>query len=584
MFRSIQWRITASFTAIILIGMGILGIYLVNATRDTEISNLHSQLENEARIIAQASLPAYSGQDTVVDLDEMAKKLGGEIHARVTIIDRDGTVLGDSEEDPAIMENHATRPEVRDALNTGLGESTRYSTTLGKRMMYVAVPITLGSEILGVARTSLSLAAVDNLVRRLTLGVFAMITSTTVLVILAAWIVTRTMTRHIRVFATAAKRIASGDLGYKIAVDSKDEVGELTQAFNQMSLKLKELVAAVSQDRARLATILDNMTDCVIMTDAEGQILLANKAAENLFEFDSKNVVARPLIEVVRHHEIDEVLKSCLKTFRMQASQFEFGALQRYLRTIAIPIVDGDLKGVLLLFQDLTELRNLQTMRRDLVGNISHEFRTPLAGIKAMVETLREGAIDDRAATGDFLARIESEVDRLTQMVAELTELTRIETGKAGLQLEPSDFNQLLEDVIAQLAPQARRQNISIEKALAADMPAVNIDRARMRQVVVNLIHNAIKFTNPGGRITVSTRVGSGSVRVDISDTGIGIAGDDLSHIFERFYKGDKSRTGEGTGMGLAIAKHVVEAHDGRIEVQSEEGKGSTFSLVLPLA
>jgi two-component system phosphate regulon sensor histidine kinase PhoR len=282
----------------------------------------------------------------------------------------------------------------------------------------------------------------------------------------------------------------------------------------------------------------------------------------------------------VRDFEIDDLLKLCLKTTKMQSVQYESGTYKHYLRAIAVPITGS---GVLLLFQDLTSLRNLQTTRRELIGNISHEFRTPLAGIKAMVETLHGGAIDDKKAAGDFLNRIDSEVDRLTQLVAELTELSRIETGKAELKLEPLNLNNLVDEVIAQLSPQAERQLLTVSKELAADLPSVSADSARLRHVMVNLIHNAIKFTDAGGRITVTTRGEGNSVTVAIADTGRGIASDDLPHVFERFYKGDKARAGEGTGMGLAIAKHIIEAHGGDIRVESEEGRGSTFSFSLPV-
>jgi two-component system phosphate regulon sensor histidine kinase PhoR len=401
------------------------------------------------------------------------------------------------------------------------------------------------------------------------------------LVVLAAWLIARITTRPIRRLTAASKRIASGELGQKITIEAKDEVGELTDAFNEMSAKTKELVETISEDRTRLATILDNMTDGVIMIDSEGNISLANRAAENLFNIkEAKN---KPLIEVVRDHEVDELLKLCLKTAGTQTVHYESGISKRYLRVIAIPVIHNELTSVLLLLQDLTELRNLQTTRRDVIGNISHEFRTPLAGIKAMVETLRDGAVDDTEAARDFLARIDSEVDRLTQLVAELTELSRIETGKTGMKKEPLDLNQLVNEVISQLSPQAERQKIAISQDFTADLPSVPADRDRVRQVIANLVYNAIKFTPAGGMITITSRALEDSVVVDIIDTGIGIPKEDLPRVFERFYKGDKARAGEGTGMGLAIAKHVVEAHGGSIWVRSEEGNGSTFSFSLPL-
>jgi len=578
LFRSIQWRITIPFVLLALVIMGALGTFLASSTRSSQLDNLRSQLESEARITAEASLPGFLSQDEAGSLDALAKKLGEDITARVTIIARDGTVLGDSEEDPASMENHATRPEVIDALIIGLGESTRYSITLGQRMMYVAVPIYYEGEVLGVARVSLPLDAVESAVQRVTVSIIIAMAVATVLVILAAWLISRLTTRPIRKLTTASRRISSGELGQKIAIEARDEVGELAHAFNEMSSRLKETVETISEDRTRLASILDNMADGVIMADAEGNISLANQAAESLFNI--KEPENKPLIEAVRDFEIDDLLKLCLKTTKMQSVQYESGTYKHYLRAIAVPITGS---GVLLLFQDLTSLRNLQTTRRELIGNISHEFRTPLAGIKAMVETLHGGAIDDKKAAGDFLNRIDSEVDRLTQLVAELTELSRIETGKAELKLEPLNLNNLVDEVIAQLSPQAERQLLTVSKELAADLPSVSADSARLRHVIVNLIHNAIKFTDAGGRITVTTRGEGNSVTVAIADTGRGIASDDLPHVFERFYKGDKARAGEGTGMGLAIAKHIIEAHGGDIRVESEEGRGSTFSFSLPV-
>ena len=578
MFRSIQWRITVSFILVVLIIMGILGVYLVNSTRNSQLDSLRSQLENEARITAEASLPSFLSPDELSNLDTLARKLGAEIDARVTIIALNGMVLGDSEEDPSAMENHANRPEIVDALTTGVGESTRYSTTLGQKMMYVAVPVSYQDEILGVARVSLSLTAVEKAVRQVTVSVTIATAVATALVILAAWIIARITTRPIRKLTAASRRITSGELGQKITIEAKDEVGELAYAFNEMSAKLKELVETISEDRTKLATILDSMADGVIMTDAEGNISLANRATEKLFNIkEAKN---KPLIEAVRDHEVDELLKLCLKTAQTQAAQYESSISKRYLRAIAIPIAHS---GVLLLFQDLTELRNLQTTRRELIGNISHEFRTPLAAIKVMVETLRDGAVDEKEAARDFLTRVDSEVDRLTQLVAELTELSRIETGKAELKKEPVDINRLVEEVIGQLNPQAERQRLSISKEFAADLPVVPADKDRVRQVIANLVHNAIKFTPAGGTITITTKTLEGSVVVDIADTGIGIPEEDLPHVFERFYKGDRARSGAGTGMGLAIAKHVVEAHGGNIWVESEEGKGSTFGFSLPL-
>jgi len=581
LFRSVQWGIAVPFILLILVSMSVVGIYLISFARDTQLENLRSQLEKEARIVAEASLPTFLGQG--VDLDALAKKLGQDIEIRLTMIALDGTVLGDSQEDPAAMENHAMRPEVIDALGSGLGESTRYSTTLGVRMMYVAVPVTNEGNVLGVARVALPLTAVENSANHITLVISLAMAVTGVLAIVAAGFVARTTTRPIREMTEASKRIAGGELGQRIPIRTRDETGQLAQAFNEMSLNLNKLLGDISTEKTKLQTVLANMADGVMMADVEGKIVLANQATEKLFNFQEKDVINKPLIEVVHDHEADEILKLCLRTSQTQTGQFESVTSKRFIRAIAIPIVDDRLTGALLLFQDLTELKGLQTMRRELVGNISHELRTPIAGIKAMVETLREGAIDDKEATIDFLTRIDGEVDRLTQMVSELTELSRIETGKSELRMAPVNLNLLVEEVLAQLNTLAQRQQVIITTDPATDIPIVRADKDRIRQTITNLVHNAIKFNHLGGKVTVSTRADEESVIVSVYDTGIGISKEDLPHVFERFYKADKARPRGGSGLGLAIAKQTVQAHGGSIWAQSEEGKGSTFSFSLPI-
>jgi two-component system phosphate regulon sensor histidine kinase PhoR len=582
-FRSIQWRITVWLVLLVIVSMAALGVYLTNSARTSELNSLRSHLENEAIITAEASLSSFGEQVDTGNLDVLAKNLGSKIGARVTIITIDGTVLGDSHEEPSTMENHATRPEVRDALASGLGVSTRYSITLGEKMMYVAVPILDDNTVLGLARVALPVTRVQDSVNRAIISIVVAMAITSVLVILAAWLIARMTTRPIRELTRASQKIASGEFDHRISVGTKDEVGQLTHAFSEMSANLKSLVETITEDRIRLTSILDNMADGVMLTDIEGNIVLTNKAARRLFGIRVENVKAEPLIEVVREHELNNILKLCLETGREQTAQFDSGTSNKFLRAIAIPIDREGQDGALVLVQDLTELRGLQTMRRELVGNISHEFRTPLAGIKVMVETLQRGAIDDQTAAGDFLGRIDAEVDRLSQLVTELTELSRIETGRVELELEPVNLNLLVEEVITQLKPQAERQGLSLKNELAAELPPVQAHKERIRQVIVNLMYNAIKFNRPGGSVSTATRRFEDTIVIEISDTGTGIANDDLPRIFERFFKADRSRTGQGTGMGLAIAKHIVEAHGGSIQVRSEEGKGSTFSFSLPL-
>ena len=579
--RSFQWRIGIPFIILIVLCMGALGIYLTSSVRSSQLSNLRFQLEQEARIAAQASLPSLLGEGDTPEV--LATKLGQEIDTRITIIAPDGTVLGDSIQDPATMDNHSTRPEVIAALAKGIGESTRFSDTLKEKMMYVALTVNNQGKLLGITRVALPLTTVNNSVNQVGRTVIISTIIVAVLAVLAAWFIARTAARPIRQLTRASREIAGGKLEQKIAVSNRGEIGQLAQAFNEMSSQLKTTLETLSAEKGQLAGILANMADGVIVTDAEGNIALANQAAEKLFGFKESVALGQPLIEAVRDHDVDAILKLCLKSGRQQTAQFESGVARYFLRAIALPLQNQSrLSGVLILVQDLTELRNLQTMRRDLVGNISHELRTPIAGIKAMAETLQNGAIEDKEAAKDFLSRIVGEADRLTQMVGELTQLSRIETGRTELKMEPVDINTLVDEVLAEMAPLAARQHLALSQELSPGLPAIKADKERIRQTIVNLVHNAIKFNRENGRVTVSTAFDAKSVTVSVADTGIGISKNDLPHVFERFYKADKARSGGGSGLGLAIAKHTVQAHGGDIRAQSEEGKGSTFSLILP--
>ncbi len=579
--RSFQWRITIPIIILIIASMLVLGIYLNSSVRNSQLDNLRFQLEQEAKITAEASMPSLLGQGD--NPDTLAKKIGQDIDSRITIIGPDGMVLGDSIEDPTTMENHATRPEVKDALATGIGESTRYSTTLKEQMMYVAVTIKNQNEVVGIARVALPLTTVEDSVNRVTWIIILATIIIAVLAVLAVWLIARIMTRPIRQLTKASKGIAAGQLGQKINVSTKDEIGQLAQAFNEMSSNLKTTVDTMSAEKTKLSSILANMADGVIMTDVNADIILANRAASELFGFKEVNVTNKPVIEVVHDHEVDEILKRCLKTSTEQTTQFESGLNKRFLRAIAVPLQNqGRLNGTLILLQDLTELKNLQTMRRDLVGNISHELRTPIAGIKAMVETLHDGAVNNKKTAADFLTRIEGEVDHLSQIVAELTQLSRIETGEAKLKKESVDLNALVDDVLTEMKPLVERQQVALSKKLKSGLPSVPADKDRIRQTLINLVHNAIKYNNPDGKVTVTTDYNKNAVTVGVADTGIGISKDDLPHVFERFYKADKARAGSGSGLGLAIAKHTIQAHGGEINAQSEEGKGSVFTFTLP--
>ena len=355
---------------------------------------------------------------------------------------------------------------------------------------------------------------------------------------------------------------------------------DLSSAVKSFFLNFNLQLSTINAEHQRLAAVLDQMTDGVLIADSSGQIQFANPAAEKLFE--TPHSVGRTVVEVIRHHQLVEAWKRCQQTNEIQSESVELPARRQFLQLVAIP--DQHAGGSLLLVQDLTRVRRLETVRRDFVSNISHELRTPLASLKALTETLQDGALADPEAGPRFLGRIATEIDALTQMAQELLDLSKIESGQVALNLAPVSPNKLLVSAADRMKMQAERAGLILQMVCDDDLPNVRADQSRLEQVLVNLIHNAVKFTRSGGEVALLAEAVDGGVRFAVKDTGIGIPLDDVPRVFERFYRVDKSRTGSGTGLGLSIARHIVETHGGRIWVESEEGRGSTFYFSIPVA
>lgn len=368
-----------------------------------------------------------------------------------------------------------------------------------------------------------------------------------------------------------------------IETDSK-ELENLSSAVDLLIGALDGRNAALESERSRLANLLEQLTDGVLIADAQGIIQFANPAAGRLFQ--NSQPVNRSIAEVIRHHQLVEAWRRCQQTRQMQSETVEVPTRHQYLQLVAAP--DRQSSGSLLLVQDLTRIRRLETVRRDFISNLSHELRTPLASLKALTETLQDGALDDPPAARRFIDQIQVEVDALTQMVTELLELSRIESGRLTLDLQPVSPSDLLTSACKRMKLQAERAGLTLRVDCPTDLHEVTIDMQRLEQVLVNLIHNAVKYTKPGGEVVLGADkvpvggAGAGGVRFAVRDTGIGIPADDVPRIFERFYRVDKSRTGSGTGLGLSIAKHIVEAHKGKIWAESIEGQGSTFYFTIP--
>jgi two-component system, OmpR family, phosphate regulon sensor histidine kinase PhoR len=371
-----------------------------------------------------------------------------------------------------------------------------------------------------------------------------------------------------------------------------EKIPEDEKGFEDLSNAVRDLVEALNdklkvqaKESARLSAVLERMTDGVLIADGEGRIQFANPAAERLFEMVP--ATSHSVAEVLRQHQLVETWQHSRETGEPQEESLEIPASHQYIHLVVLPYHESG--GSLLLVQDLTRVRRLETVRRDFISNVSHELRTPLASLKALTETLQDGALADPEAAKRFLSRIETEVDALSQMTAELLELTRIESGQVSLKIQNTPAAQLLSSAADRMRAQAERAGLELTvsiQAQAGKVPPlmVKADPSRLDQVFVNLIHNSIKFTQPGGEIDLSLHPEGGFVQFSIKDNGAGIPQEDLERIFERFYKADRARSGGGTGLGLSIARHIVEAHGGRIWVESVERRGSTFFFTIPVA
>jgi two-component system phosphate regulon sensor histidine kinase PhoR len=563
-----------------------LGIYLSQVIRQTYTEDLEQRLADAASLISDSAAPALAAQDTL-ELNALARRYADLVGMRVTVIATDGTVLGESDENWSQMDNHLDRPEVAQALESGSGSSTRFSHTVGQQMLYVAARVMPGGQALGVVRVALPLAQVEaNVAHLQRIIVYATLLSAGLVILLAALIAAYT-TRPLRSLTVSVEKVMSTgfhnpEWGAQLVPHSTDEVGKLTRAFKRLGVQIQAQLDALETEQEKLTCVLQEMTDGVLIVDNTGKVQMLNRTAQTMFSVPPGNAGGESLVETLRNHQVYELWQFCLKTGETQSAILEFGEKRLWLQCIATPMSQAHQGNVLILLQNITRLRQADTVRRDFISNISHELRTPLASLKALTETLQEGALDDPPAARRFLTRMETEVDALSLMVSELLELARIESGQVPLQLKAIRPIDLLLPAVERLRLQAERGGLDLETDCPENLPLVLADQTRLEQVLVNLLHNAIKFTPSGGKITLRAWEQADKVIFSVQDTGQGISETDLPRIFERFYKTDQARSGGGTGLGLSIARHLVEAHGGKLWAESIAGQGSTFFFSVP--
>ncbi|MBI4553264.1 MAG: PAS domain S-box protein [Candidatus Latescibacteria bacterium] len=579
-------KLMLSYTALIAAVVVSVDVYLNRSLRDDLNDRTRKGLLTDARLVRASieSYPPVSFSRQAIDL--VADRLGEQAGARVTIIALDGTVLGDSEvpltELPRV-ENHATRPEVVQALRSSVGESIRHSHTVGADMAYAAVPFALQGRTAGVVRLALPLTDFDRAQARIRrIIVFASVFGL-VLAVVLSYATSRLVSTPIERMISVARRMATGDFSVKATAPFRDELHDLAGTLNELAAQSKARITQMTEENAQLEAVLAGMTEGVMVTDTRGRIILTNPAFDRILGFDDGCLGKRP-IEVVRNVSLQEAVDTALSGSGVSVQEIVLPGGGRTLEVHLAPIRISDRShGLVAVFHDITDLRRLERVRRDFVANVSHELRTPLTSIKGYAETLLDGALDDATAARRFLEAIQKHANRLQALVEDLLQLSRLESGRTEVNLLPCDLGALARRVVESLDDRMSRKRLSVQVETPDSLSPALADEALMEQVFFNLLDNAIKYTPDGGRITVRVYAQPTDVHVEVTDTGIGIPAEALPRIFERFYRVDRARSRElgGTGLGLSIVKHIVEVHGGRVWAESEMGRGSTFHLAL---
>jgi two-component system phosphate regulon sensor histidine kinase PhoR len=507
-------------------------------------------------------------------LDGFVKTSGSKIHTRVTIITTDGTVLADSEQNIQSMENHSHRPEVIEALQGKTGKSIRFSSTANRDMLYVAVPIEKDGKITGVIRTSLFLGDIDNLLTKLNYHVAGISLGIVSIALLAAFLISRSVVRPIRHLTLAATKVASGDFSARVFLKTKDELRGLADSFNRMNEEMEKMFSELSQQKDELKSIIDSLQEGLLVLNKEGRVIRSNESLQRIV--GSQAVEGRFYWEIIRNPRLTELLKNTGDKKGKFTEELTIG--NRVFMCSGAPLEGGE--GMVSVFYDITEIKNVERVKKDFVSNVSHELRTPLTSIKGYAETLRNevGTVPGKK----YLEAIERNTDRLINIVNDLLLLSNLEE-KAVLELEDVDLRDFLKNVIKIIDQRLKDKRLSLVVDLRENLPTIKADSFKLEQMMVNLLDNAIKYTDHG-EIAISADVQENRVRIQVRDTGIGIPKENIPRIFDRFYVVDKSRSRKsgGTGLGLSIVKHIVLLHHGTIDIESALGKGTSVTVNLP--
>jgi len=587
--RSLKLKLILSYVFVIIFTFGLVAFFLDKNLEENSLRDLKSSLVNHAQLIESQLSSKSIIQAEMPVLETLVKDLSFKIKSRITIVDTKGQVLADSEQSLSEipnMENHAARPEVKLALTGLVGGEIRYSSTLKMNMLYVAVPIKPKEGIIGVIRLALPLANIEKMLKGIRNAIIFSIIFALLLAFVLGSLITSGIIKPVNKIIRVSRKFSVGDFTHKIYHDSNDEIGELADTLNKMASDIEAKMKDVNNQSQQLKAIFNSMIEGVMLTDREGHIASVNQAIEKIFQVVKQDVEGKTFLEAIRNNDIAEIIAVVLNAGKLVSKEITLVYPVRSIFEVnATPIFEsGSVSGCLVVIHDITEIRRLETMRRDFVANVSHELKTPLTSIKGFVETLLEGALEDKENNRNFLKIIQEHADRLDKLVNDLLSLSHLESKGIVIDKREFNLNDQVKEVIAGFKSQLKNKGIEVTNQLPNEL-IINGDKDRVEQVLVNLIDNAIKFNKNKGSIKIYKQDHSGNIKIIIEDFGMGIPGKDISRIFERFYRVDKARSRElgGTGLGLSIVKHIIELHGGTVGVESTEGLGSRFWFSLPI-
>ncbi|MEW6411686.1 MAG: two-component system histidine kinase PnpS [Candidatus Zixiibacteriota bacterium] len=587
--RKIFWRLMSPYLIVILLSVLVLSWFAFRSLRDFYLDQTEEGLLSRAHLIEnQVRRLLISHSESSAVIDSLCKRQGELSSTRLTVMLPSGVVVGDTDEDPAAMENHGNRPEMKKALEGDVGRAIRYSNTLQVSMMYVAIPVENEGKLIGAIRTSVPISAIegalDGLRYRVVLGGVVI----ALMAMLASLYISRRIARPLEQLKQGADMFARGELEHKLPVADSEEIGRLAEAMNSMARELDERLSTVVKQRNEREAILSSMSEGVIAVDASENILSLNEAAERLMDIKEIESVGRSVQEVLRNTDLQRLVRETLAAGHSVAGEIRVnGRGERFFHVNATLLKDADGNGLgaVVVLNDLTKIKQLERVRKDFVANVSHELKTPVTSIKGFVETLLDGALDSRGDAEKFMRIIGKHADRLSSIIDDLLALSRIEEEAEEKQIELRVVS--LRAVLVSAVQICQGKADSAKVKIEVDCPETaqaELNPHLMEQAVVNLIDNAVKYSDEGGEVFVRGIAGENGVRISVQDNGCGIKQEHIPRLFERFYRVDRARSRDlgGTGLGLAIVKHIALTHKGAVRVESVYGRGSTFTIEIP--